>query len=130
MPDEQEAAEPMAPEDAEGDSVEPEAPTAAEAEDDVAQGQAPAEELPPDVYEVLRVCLGLLLQQGWVHLGLQAYPGTTQAVMDLPKARVAIDSAGLVYEQLRGVLGGEERRELELMLTNLRVNFARRAEAG
>ncbi len=96
------------------------------------EAEAPSAEkaAAPDVYQVLRVCIGLLIQQGWVHLGLQAYPGTTDISMDLAKAKVAIDSAAAVYEHLRPGAAPEEQRDLEMVLANLRVNFARRRRAG
>lgn len=82
---------------------------------------------PPDVYSVLRFCLGLLIEQAWVHLGLHLAPGMTETQMDLPRARVAIDAAASIYEHLRPNADDEERRATELALTNLRVNFARKA---
>lgn len=82
---------------------------------------------PPDIYGVLRFCLGLVIEQAWVHLGLHLAPGMTETQMDLPRAKVAIDAAASIYEHLKPDADPEERRAMEMALTNLRVNFTRKA---
>ncbi len=81
-----------------------------------------------DVYTVLRVSLGLFLQQAWISLGLRTAPGATETKTDLQQARVAIDTAAYLFDKLRPVASEEEQKEVELELTNLRINFARKAE--
>ena len=82
---------------------------------------------PPDIYGVLRFCLGLVIEQAWVHLGLHLAPGMTETQMDLPRARVAIDCAASIYEYLKPDADEQKQRATELALANLRVNFAKKA---
>ncbi|MBC7286609.1 MAG: DUF1844 domain-containing protein [Armatimonadetes bacterium] len=82
---------------------------------------------PTDVYDVLRFTLGLLIEQAWIHLGIRLAPGAAETRTDLPKARVAIDAAMAVYEHLKPAVSEDDRKEIELALTNLRLNFARKA---
>lgn len=98
---------------------------------DAAQGPEPQEATeppapPPDIYGVLRFCLGLVIEQAWVHLGLHLPPGMTETQMDLPRAKVAIDAAACIYEHLKPDADADEQRAMEMALTNLRVNFARK----
>jgi hypothetical protein len=89
--------------------------------------EAPAAEPFPDVYQVLRFCFGLLVEQAWIHLGLLAPPGHSQTRVDLGQARVAIAAAVALHEQLKPFVDSDEGRRMELELTNLRLNFARKA---
>ena len=82
---------------------------------------------PADVYDILQFALGLLLNQAWIHLGVRAAPGSSETVVDLPKARVAIDTAVMIFDKLRPTLSEAEVKEIELELSNLRINFAGRA---
>ena len=82
---------------------------------------------PADVYDLLRFALGLFLNQAWIHLGVRTAPGATETVTDLSKARVAIDTAVVLFEKLRSVMSEQEQRDVELELSNLRINFAQRA---
>ena len=91
------------------------------------QQQAGEEPKPLDVYDALRICVGLLIQQAWIHLGIQAAPGTSETRTELPKARVAIDALADVWRHLEPAATEEERRDIEMTLTNLRINFAKRA---
>jgi hypothetical protein len=93
-----------------------------------AEPQGAASETPEvDVYAVLRYCLALMIHQGWVHLGLRAAQGSTETKTDLPKAKIAIDTAALLYEQIKGVAAEDEKRAVDTELANLRINFAHRA---
>lgn len=121
-----------------GDSVAPpespaEAPPAAGAGPRTEAAAPPAgaqAEEAPDVYAVLRFCLSLLVEQAWVHLGLHVPEGGTEARLDLPRARVAIDSADALYARLKPAAHPEEQRHVEVVLANLRVNYAKKADAG
>ena len=82
------------------------------------------------MYAVLRYCLALMIHQGWVHLGLRAAQGSTETKTELPKARIAIDTAAMLYEQIKGVAAEDEKRAVDTELANLRINFAHRAGAS
>ena len=106
--------------------------TAEEEQEEVAAEGAAAEEegaAPEvDIYAVLRYCITIVIQQAWVHLGLRAAQGSTETKTDLAKAKVAIDAAGVLYEQIKPVLDEDERRSVDMEMANLRINFAHRAE--
>lgn len=120
-------------EDKEGQRTEARAAAAgqAQAEATAAAGEAEAAgetvSLLSDVYTVMRFSLGLFLQQAWISLGLRAAPGASETKTDLEQARMAIDAAAYLFERLEPVASEEERKEVELELTNLRINFARKA---
>ena len=76
------------------------------------------------VYGLLRFFLGLLAQQAWVALGIQAVGGEIQ--QNLPEAKVAIDTLSFMAEKLAADLDPAEKRELDTLLANLRVNYIQR----
>ncbi len=80
-----------------------------------------------DVYSLTSFSLGLFIQQAWISLGLRNVPGASETRPDLDQARVAIDAAAFLFDKLRPVLEPDEQRQIELELTNLRLNFAQRA---
>jgi hypothetical protein len=77
------------------------------------------------VYGLLRFFLGLLAQQAWVALGVQAAGGELRP--NLPEAKVAIDTLAFMAEKLAADLDASEKRELDTLLANLRVNYIQRA---
>lgn len=137
------AAEEPAPEQpAEEESSGPPEEAAPEAEAESVEEEAPGppeEEAPPEqpesvtfadltIYETLRFMVGMLSQQGWVHLGLQVAPSSQDPQMDLAQARVAIDTLEVVVDKLEPDTNEEEKRELITLLSNLRINYLKKAE--
>lgn len=117
----------------EGAAAEVEAEVEAEEEpvaaEEVAAGaEESGGEIEVDIYAVLRYCIALVIQQAWVHLGLRAAQGATETKMDLPKAKVSIDTAAMLYEQVKPVAAEDEKRSVDTEMANLRINYARRAE--
>ena len=47
--------------------------------------------------------------------------------MDLPMAQIAIDTVAFIVEKLGDELEESEKREMDSLLTNLRINFAQRS---
>lgn len=80
-----------------------------------------------DVYSLTSFALGLFVQQAWISLGLRNVPGTSETRLRLDQARVAIDAAAFLLDRLKPALEPAEQRQVELELTNLRLNFAQRA---
>jgi len=126
--------EPVAKVDRRASREDPEEPTET-AEEPPA---APAEEPPPDesageelpeinIYSLLRMFVGMVLQQAWVHLGVQMDQTSRKVVQDLPKAKTAIDVLGALVQHLDPDLDDSERRELERALADLRINYTQRA---
>lgn len=98
----------------------------AEAPPDQEPGQAAAPELRPlDVWSVLHVCIGQLAGVAWQTMGLRADPFTNKMTKDLGQARVAIDATAALVELLLPQVQGQEKRDLQALLTDLRLNFVR-----
>jgi len=107
MPEEQKAQQP-----------EPEAP----------QPEEP--ELPPvDVLAVMRTCIILLQEQAWVAMGLVTHPTTKKIEKDLAHARLAIDSIAFLAEQMAGHGSAAENRQLQAMVSDLRLNYVNQSKA-
>ncbi|MCE5218767.1 DUF1844 domain-containing protein [bacterium] len=73
---------------------------------------------------ILRFSTTLLVEQAWIALGIHAAPGKETAT-NLPEARLAIDVLGYLIDKLGPDLDVSEKREMEALLTNLRMNFVR-----
>ena len=73
--------------------------------------------------EVMISFLGLLAAKAWEGMGLVPVMTTGKIEQNLDSARLAIDAYGAVLEVLRTRLQEAPRREMETVLTNLRVNF-------
>ena len=80
-----------------------------------------------DVYDMLRFVVSLLTQQAWVSLGIQKAPGAEEVEQDLPQAKVAIDTLEFVIGKLAPDLEPQEEAELDSALSNLQINYVKRA---
>jgi len=80
-----------------------------------------------DVYDMLRFVVSLLTQQAWVSLGIQKAPGAEEIQQDLPQAKVAIDTLEFVIAKLAPALEPQEKAELDSVLSNLQINYVKRA---
>jgi len=67
--------------------------------------------------------LGLFAAKAWEGMGLVPNPGSGKIQKDLAGAQLAIDAYGAAFDVLRPRLAEGPRREMETLLTNLRVNF-------
>ncbi len=76
-----------------------------------------------DVYSVLRLSIAQLAGVAWQTMGLQPDPFTKEIRKDMAQARVAIDAAAALVEQLKPHVQGQEARDYENLLTDLRLNF-------
>jgi len=93
------------------------------------QAERPEEQLRPlDVYTVLRFSIAQLEAVSWQMMGLQADPFTNQTRKDIEQARVAIDATTALVEMLLPHVQGQEAREYQKILTNLRLNFVKQSE--
>ncbi len=76
-----------------------------------------------DAKAVALTCVSLLASKAWEAMGLVPDAFTKRVERRLDDAQLAIDAAGAVIDSLRAHLSDAERRELETLLTNLRLNF-------
>lgn len=63
----------------------------------------------------------------WVAMGLLPDPATGRVARNLEEARRAIDALADLGKHLEATASPQEKRELQVMLTDLRVNFVRQA---
>lgn len=87
--------------------------------------EPPLLESPIPVKDLVFVTLTTLESKAWAYLGLTAHPETGKPQKDLKQARLAIDAIERLYQVLEPELTGDEKRELQVRLTNLRLNFAK-----
>ncbi len=110
-----------------GGSSEAEEPVEREADEEEKPGEPEAEELPEvSIYSLLRMFVGMVMQQAWVHLGVQMDQTKQKVQQDLPKAKTAIDTLASLVAHLQPDLEATEKRELERALADLRINYTRR----
>lgn len=99
-----------------------------EFEQTTSEQQVPKE--PVDVVTVVLWMVQELQAQAWIKMGLWKDPVTDQMVTDLPQAKIAIDSVAALVEVVRPHLSDDQRREMERLLTDLRLNFVQRTSTG
>jgi uncharacterized protein DUF1844 len=73
--------------------------------------------------------LGLLAAKAWEGMGLVPNPATNKIQKDLQDARTAIDAYAAIFEALRAQIDDQPRREMESLLTTLRLNFVEKSTA-
>jgi hypothetical protein len=81
-----------------------------------------------DTYSLLGLFLGILAEKAWQTMGLRTKPGTDKIETDFHQARIAIDTAGFLAEKLQSHLPHDEKRRLEGLVADLRLNYARLAK--
>jgi hypothetical protein len=79
------------------------------------------------VANILRMSAGMLNERAWVGMGLVPDPLTGKMDKDLPEAKRAIDILTDLVKHLEQDAAPDERREIQTMLTNLRLNFVRQS---
>ncbi len=87
-----------------------------------AEGTA-AETAQPPVLDLVQTFLNVLAARAWQHLGLVPDPSSGKVERRLDDAQLAIDAAAALAEVLRPRVGERDRREVETLITNLRLNF-------
>ncbi len=110
-----------------GEQPAPEAPEPAPEPQETAAEEG--EGVPPkqDVYLLLQVSVMQFASLAWQKMGLQADPFTNQVEKDIDQARVAIDTAAALIERLLPHLQGQQARDYQTLLTDLRMNFVRQS---
>src|SRR5262245_47838281 len=68
-----------------------------------------------------------LATQALIALGALPHPATNQVEKDLDQAKLFIDTLGVLEEKTRGNLSQDEKRQLDAILFDLRMQFI---EAG
>jgi hypothetical protein len=81
-----------------------------------------------DVYSLLGLFVGLVSEKAWQTLGLRTKPGTDKVETDFNQARVAIDTVAFIVEKLQTRLPDDEKRHLEGLVADLKLNYVRLTE--
>ena len=78
-----------------------------------------------DVYSLLGLFLGILAEKAWQTLGLRTKTGTDKVETDFDQARLAIDAVSFFAEKLQPRMPEEEKRRLEGLVADLKLNYVR-----
>ncbi|GIV21527.1 MAG: hypothetical protein KatS3mg023_3278 [Armatimonadota bacterium] len=90
------------------------------------QAEEQRQKQPVDVITVALWMIEEMQAQAWVKLGLWKDPVSGELHTDLPQAKIAIDCVAALAEVLQPHLADSQRRDLERLLTDLRLNFVQR----
>ncbi len=85
-----------------------------------------ADREPLDVYMMLTAMLEQIASVAWQKLGLQPDIMTGKIEQDLAQAKVAIDVASEVAAHLEAKLDDEDRRQIQGMVRDLRINWVQK----
>ncbi|HYM91033.1 MAG TPA: DUF1844 domain-containing protein [bacterium] len=77
--------------------------------------------------DLLTWVLSLLAAKAWEGMGLVPSPLTSKAEKNMDEARLAIDAYAAVFEVVRARIEEHPRREMENLLTTLRLNFVEKS---
>ena len=103
-----------------------EAETAADRK--IGEEQAPEQELfkePVRVKDLLFMYILSLESKAWAYLDLIAHPETQKHKKDLSEAKLAIDAIDVLYKIYGEQWSADEKKDIQIRLTNLRLNFVK-----
>ncbi len=80
-------------------------------------------------HDLLVALLGLLVEKAWAGMGLIADPASGKIQKNLDDARTAIDAYAAILDVVRVKLDDAPRREMDTVLTTLRLNFVEKSGA-
>jgi hypothetical protein len=94
-------------------------------------GAGAAERLPAvTARDIVTVCIGQLHEIAWAQMGLVPNPTSQTMQRDLTDARLAIDCIADLVRHLEKSADVATQRELQTMLSNLRLNFVQQSQRG
>jgi hypothetical protein len=82
---------------------------------------------PISVYDLLPFVIEQMAAVAWQKLGLQHDPVTGGFDQDLSQARVAIDIVAYLASQIEGQLDEGDRKQIQALVRDLRINFVQRS---
>ena len=111
---------------------EPTEPTAEEPQAEEGQEQPQEEgigQAPPEMRteDAVRFAISLFADLAWINMGIRSNPATNETKTDLPQARLAIDALAALVQLTEGRLDPREVREMNNLLSTLRLNYVERA---
>ncbi|MHB0935595.1 MAG: DUF1844 domain-containing protein [Armatimonadota bacterium] len=103
----------------------PDEPTETTAEEPQEEpGQAPPEMRTEDA---IRFAISLFADLAWINMGIRSNPATNETKTDMGQARLAIDALAALVQLTEGRLDPREVREMNNLLSTLRLNYVERA---
>jgi len=78
---------------------------------------------PITVKDIILMYLYSLEGKAWAYMGLTSHPETQKPKKDPAEAKLAIDTIEALFKIIEGKISPEEKKELQVHLTNLRLNF-------
>lgn len=81
---------------------------------------------PIRIKEIAYMTIVSLESKAWAYLDLIAHPETQQHHKDLAEAKIAIDCMDALYRTIEASLDPDEKKDIQIRLTNLRLNFAQK----
>ncbi|MEO0106739.1 MAG: DUF1844 domain-containing protein [candidate division WOR-3 bacterium] len=82
-------------------------------------------EKPVPIRDILLMTILSLEGKAWAYLGLTSHPETQKPQKDLAEAKLAIDSIDALFKIMEPILSNEEKKDIQIRLTNLRLNFVK-----
>ena len=78
-------------------------------------------------HDLLLWMLSILAAKAWEGMGLVANPMTNKVEKNMEEARLAIDAYAATFEVVRVRVEDRPRRDMETLLTTLRLNFVEKS---
>jgi hypothetical protein len=117
-----------------GAEAEPETPVAAdeEAEADAGWGELPNFNPLAGITTpgILQMTFSLLSERAWIDMGLVADPGTGEVTRRIDEAKLAIDVVGDLARHMEPHATPDQRREIQRVVMDLRLNFVRQRDGA
>ena len=81
---------------------------------------------PIRVKDIVYMTIVSLESKAWAYLDLVAHPETQKHHKDLAEAKAAIDCMDALYRTIEPSLDPDEKKDIQVRLTNLRLNFVQK----
>jgi hypothetical protein len=81
---------------------------------------------PIKIKEIIYMTILSLESKAWAYLDLVAHPETQKHKKDPSEAKAAIDAIDALYKTIEGNLDPPEKKDIQVRLTNLRLNFVKK----
>lgn len=105
-------------------------PSTPETEASAAEHAGPEGTALPDAPSLVITCINLFAGKAWEAMGLVPNPQTKKIERKIEDAQIAIDAAAALADLMRPRVTDQERRELETLIANLRINFVEQKQKG
>ena len=80
---------------------------------------------PIKVKDIIYMTILSLESKAWAYLDMVAHPETQKHKKDTVEAKTAIDAIDALHKTIEDSLDASEKKDIQVRLTNLRLNFAK-----